>query len=181
MGLINAQMLQAIGSVAVHAAVAEQMVHVAYWRYAGLDNKVGQVITENMRPKRVLEDLIKIVTLLKSGAGRIADIKDIAHTYGNLAQQRNEIIHWIWDSNEDDTVHKVIPPGYMSGKSPRHHSKPYTEKQIKAIGDGLRTIARRLQSHLIKDQDILALRAVSRPGYVLAPWLDKPSQQDPKR
>ena len=61
MTLKNPAMLQAIGRVAVQAALFEQQLHVAYWRYAGLSIKAGQVITERINPKRVLEDIIKIV------------------------------------------------------------------------------------------------------------------------
>ncbi|HVJ71011.1 MAG TPA: hypothetical protein VM531_05800, partial [Sphingomicrobium sp.] len=84
-----------------------------------------------MIPKRIFEDLIKIARKAKSASGRIEDMKNIQSIYGGLAEQRNEVLHWIWYSDASDKEHRIFAPGYMSGKET--HSKPYTAKQINKI------------------------------------------------
>jgi hypothetical protein len=181
MALTDVRMLQGIGSVAVHAAIAEQMIHVAYWRYAGVSNGVGRLITENMRPKRLLQDLVKIARESKTTPGRAADMAAISTAYGNLAQQRNEIIHWIWESDEDSKLYRVVPPGYMT--KPTDQSKPYTDAQIVGLAEGFKILGRRLRAHAMTDAQISTYRALSADHLqilVPAPWLDTLSRPSPK-
>jgi hypothetical protein len=61
MALTNPDMLQAIGRIAVHAAIFENQLHAVHWAYSGLKVPAGQIITGEMKPKRVFEDIIKLV------------------------------------------------------------------------------------------------------------------------
>jgi len=182
MALTNPQMLQALGRVAVHAAIVEQQIHVAYWQYAGLTRGVGQIITGHMRPKIVFQDLFKIANETKAISGRIVDLEEISLTYGALAEQRNELLHWIWQSDAEDKEHTVYAPGYMRGKY--GVSKPYTVEQVNAIADGLKALSKRLNAHTISEADLLAYQALfgaeRHAKHVPAPWLDKSSPPSPK-
>jgi hypothetical protein len=179
MSITNPQVLQAMGRVAAQASIFEQSLHFAYWHYAGIKRTIGPLITGRMIPKRVFEDLIKIARKAKAANGRIDDLKNIQSIYGGLAEQRNEVLHWIWYSDASDKEHRIFAPGYMPGKET--HSKPYTAKQINKIAGELRELARRMNAHTVSDDTLTVAHQHGHMTDVPSPWLGTLPSPSPKR
>jgi hypothetical protein len=71
MGIRDPGVLQEIGRVAVEAALLEQKIHMVYWRYAGVGEAMGQVITETARPSRLFEGILKLAIAARTPPGRL--------------------------------------------------------------------------------------------------------------
>ena len=106
---------------------------MAYWRYAKLSSEIGSIITETLKPKRLFQDLIKIVRETQSNPHIVADIEDISSIYGGVSEQRNEIIHWIWNSypGYGSGEHRAFAPDQMRSK--RGKRRDYTVEDVNRI------------------------------------------------
>lgn len=172
------ELYTSIGRVAVQASIFERQLHFIYWHYAGLTRSVGPVITESLRPQRLMADILKIARETNAGAGRVADLEDIASIYGGVAQQRNEIMHWMWLRQSEDGSHELLVPPYMRSK--KGGDKSYTIADINAVAESFYRLIGRTVAHTLSDEAILAARPQmakmhpelkGRP-FAPAPWLD---------
>lgn len=97
---LEPELLQAIGTLAVVSAKAEETLHKIYWKYTGLDERSGPIVTDNLNPKRLEEDIKKLVGLDASKANVLADLKILFTEFEILNTKRNHCIHWIWEISE---------------------------------------------------------------------------------
>jgi hypothetical protein len=71
---LKPEMLQALGNLAVVSAQAEELLHKIYWRHAGLNVQSGPIVTDNLNPKRLEEDITKFVGLDKTKKNILDDL-----------------------------------------------------------------------------------------------------------
>lgn len=170
-------MLTAIGRAVVISASIEDILHGIHWKYAGLSQKVGPVITGDARATRLTEDIMRIVRAAKVRYEIIDDLHDIFEELKLLITKRNKCIHWLWEKPKGRR-HKISPPIYKVG----HSEAVFSVKEIEALGDALVWIEARLSAHEMSDDDLRKER--ERFGekahiFVPTPWLDKPQTPNP--
>jgi hypothetical protein len=160
--------LEALGTVTVAASGVEEMLHTLYWKLAGVGDKQGAILTREMKPNRLADDIIKLAGLAKLNAKQIDDLKDIFAHHKSLSGRRNEYIHWIWiDSNKDR--HKIRSPAYRG-----EEERVVSTEEVNALAADLSWLQSRLDSHCVSQEELLATR--KRLGkdcdlYAPAPWL----------
>jgi hypothetical protein len=169
-----------IGRIAIVSASIEDLLHSLYWRFAGLTETVGSVITGDARASRLTEDVIKIARVAKVDQAIIDDLKDIFADYALLATERNKFVHWIWSWNTKTHEDRIDPPSYK----PTHQGKYVTTESVAEVADDLVWIEHRLSSHLMtKDEINRSLKEHGPAGAPDAPtpWLQKPNAPNPKQ
>ncbi len=175
------KMLEAIGRVAIAATELEEKLHFVHWHYASIPGYVGRVITGDMRPKRILEDTVKMAKATVKNPRRVAALQAFSTEYTDCAQLRNSVIHWIWRRSVKKG-HFLNPPLYMS--KPRE-DKPYTVAEINGLARKLDRLATMAQAHTMTDQKLREFAPYFERQYVritsVAPWIDRPPQPNPKR
>jgi len=161
-----------IGRIAIVSAAIEDLLHVLYWKFAGLTDPIGAVVTGDARATRLSEDVIRIAKAGGVDAAIIDDLKDIFSDFIVLVQERNKFLHWIWSWNTETYEDRIDPPGYKPG----HQGKYVTRGGIAKIADGLVWIEHRLAAHYMTKKELSA----SKRKYGLAgaleaptPWLEK--------
>jgi hypothetical protein len=189
-------MLRAIGNLAVASAHAEELLHQIYWNHAGLDGQSGPIVTDNLSPKRLCADIIKLVELNPTKANVFADLKVLLSELQELSTKRNQCVHWIWEAAEresDVTVTWPDKPTQYRVKRPLYRQKGilsehYTVENLRTYCNEFSWIAFRLRSHTFPDETLREKRrglAGSPPINGMspadlfwpAPWLDKPQSQ----
>lgn len=164
-------MLAEIGRMAVVSAGIEDILHNIYWKFARLDAVIGATITEDARPNRLAEDIIKIAKAAKVSAAQVEDLTDIFSEYRPLARKRNQCIHWIWGTPQGDN-HKVVPPSYK--RDAREETISLSEAT--ELADDLTWIETRLEAHQMSREEIHRERTSlgnEADIYLPIPWLDK--------
>jgi hypothetical protein len=110
-------MLGAIGELAVASAHMEELLHQICWKHAGLDEKSGPIVTDNLNPKRLAEDITKFVALDPTKKHIQEDFKILFKEFEEINTNRNHCLHWIWSQIDDAagapaTSYKVSRPAY---------------------------------------------------------------------
>jgi hypothetical protein len=189
---LNEEMLRALGNLAVVSALAEELLHQIYWQHAGLNERSGPIVTDNLNPKRLEEDIVKLVSLDNAKVNILADLKVLFLEFEALNTKRNHCLHWIWEvSAREGSIalepHKPIPyrlkrPVYrQKGEA----SQDFTVEDVKAYCKDFSGLQYRLRSHTFSAEELRQKRSEvdSAPplmGVSLsdlfwpAPWLDKP-------
>lgn len=139
-----------IGRIAIVSASIEDLLHSLHWKFSGLSNPIGAVITADARSGRLTEDVIRIGKAAKIDHAIIDDLKDIFSDYTQLAAERNKFVHWIWSWNTQTRQDRIDPPGYK----PAHQGKYVTPQDAAAIADDLVWLEHRLQAHCMSDDEL---------------------------
>jgi hypothetical protein len=164
-------MLQAIGHLAVITAVAEELLHRIYWKHAGLNEETGPVVTDNINPKRLMEDIIKFVELKPSETKILADLKTIFKEFGDINTKRNHCLHWIWGvvENKPDRVEIGMGlPGYVSPRTyqvtrPIYRQsgvqiQPFDVGDVQKLCQATSWLVQRFKSHALNEGELLEKR-----------------------
>ena len=77
------------GQLAVITAEIEQTLHQIYWKHAGLDQDSGPIVTDNLNPKRLSEDILKFARLDPAKANIVADLELLLSEFEALNTTRN--------------------------------------------------------------------------------------------
>lgn len=200
---LRPELLQALGTLAVVSAQAEELLHLIYWKHAGLNERSGPIVTDNLNPKRLAEDIKKFISLDASKKNILDDLDLLFTEFERLNTKRNHYLHWIWeiagfarnDMNKEEAValsqemeHKSPP---FQVKRPIYRqsgilSEDFSMEDIVAICTDFSWLARRLQSHSL-NEDVLQRKrdevnrfgSFSSPDFTFAdlfwpaPWLGK--------
>jgi hypothetical protein len=165
-------LLQAIGQLAVVTAEIEQTLHQIYWKHAGLDQDSGPIVTDNLNPKRLSEDIRKFARLDPAKANIVADLELLLSEFEILNTTRNQCLHWIWEKVEGEKppegtlpfsmVNYMPVPSYQV-KRPAYKtkgigSKAYSPEDIQALCNQCSWVARRLHGHAIEESELRRLR-----------------------
>lgn len=169
------EILQAIGRIAVLCASIEELLHIIHWRYIDTLLEVAPIlITGDMKPGRLMEDIVKIATVTGEEEPRIEDLKFLFADYRELSDKRNKCMHWIWDQPKKRNLkkHQLYPPSYKSGKSTVH----FNVKELNRLGDDLIWVEARMRTHAFNEDDFEKERKSAgrhKRSVVPAPWLDR--------
>jgi hypothetical protein len=204
---LEPKLLLALGNLAVISARVEETLHKIYWKYAGLDIRTGPIVTDNLNPKRLEEDILKFVRLDTTKQKILEDLTKLFKEFEDLNTARNRCLHWIWEISEPSEYlgeqprsvveRNSIPhperktqlrrPTYkQSGESPTK----YTADDVETLYDRLCWLSSRLGSHAVSEeelrrrrQDLESAKSGPKAGisnadlFWPAPWLDTPLQQ----
>ena len=203
-------LLEAIGHLAVITAEIEETLHQIYWKHAGLNQNSGPIVTDNLNPKRLSEDILKFARLDHAKANIVADLELLLTEFETLNTTRNQCLHWIWEKVEGEELPQTA---LLAGMTNRHlptyqvkrpayktkgiGSKAYSTEDIQALCNQCNWLARRLYGHAIDEEELRRLRQESgwigeiiRPDgtrvksladiFWPAPWLDKPLPPEKK-
>ena len=186
------EMMQALGQLAVMSAGAEELLHQIYWNYAGLDEQTGPIVTDNLNPKRLEEDIVKFAALDKAKANNLSDLKILFAEFEDLNTKRNHCLHWIWDTDFFENslafvkgplhVYRLKRPLY---KQKGHPTQNFSTEDIRGFCNQYGWLSQRLRSHTFGDDALREKRAEAANSPPLngmaiadlfwpAPWLDKP-------
>jgi hypothetical protein len=205
---LSSRMLQLLGNLAVVSAQTEQLLHQIYWHHLGLTDKTGPIVTDNLNPKKLEEDILKIVSVDKEKANIYADLKILFTELRDLNTKRNHCLHWIWiglakpgplpianlvtGEIVKSTPFKLQRPVYrQSGGQPLQE---FAVEDVKDYCNRFAWLSYRLRSHSFSDDELRKKREetlgnVAAPGrpettikfadlFWPAPWLDKPLPPD---
>lgn len=198
------EMLNELGRLAVVTAEAEELLHRIYWRHAGLNEKNGPIVTDNINPKRLMEDVIKFLKLKPAEENVLLDLEDIFAEFEGINTKRNHCLHWIWEVIESKPERVEIGMGTFGYSPPKTYqvnrpayrqsgvkTEPFTTADIQKLCDDASWIVQRFRSHAISEEQLRENRKelqhleISAPHdssvrtmadlFWPAPWLDKPS------
>lgn len=203
---LQPDMLQSLGNLAVISAQIEEVLHKIYWKHASLTEQNGPVVTDNLNPKRLTEDILKFVALDGAKAHILADLQILVAEFNTLNTKRNRCLHWIWEAKYAEKLVGILyqtdePQAYQV-KRPIYrqsgiHSEDFTAADMAEICNDFGWLLRRLDSHTFEEGALRAMRestdrfgtTVNSDGSVNlsgladlfypAPWLDKQLQQGP--
>jgi hypothetical protein len=188
------EMLRALGKLAVASAQAEELLHQIYWHHAGLDERSGPIVTDNLNPKRLEEDIVKLASFDSSKINILADLKILFSEFRALNTKRNQCLHWSWEASEQEGGANIIlksnTPAYRLRRPIYKYSGApsqdlFTVEDVKTYCNDYGWLQFRLRSHTFSDQELrrrrnelssvapingMAVADLSWP----APWLDKP-------
>jgi hypothetical protein len=169
-----------IGRLAIVSASIEDLLHMLYWRLAGLADPIGAVITGDARATRLSEDVLRIAKAAKIDQSVIDDLQDIFADLIKLTKERNQFVHWIWSWNTKTHEDRIDPPGYKPSLTGRY----VTTEDVAKVADDLVWIEHRLSAHLMTEQELSASKAkygMAGAPDAPTPWLGKRSPPDSKR
>ncbi len=184
---IEPEMLTAIGELAVASAHMEELLHQIYWKHAGLDERSGPIVTEILNPKRLAEDIKKLVALDPAKTHILDDLKLLFKEFEDINTKRN-CLHWIWSVIEDADNSTIVEAAASSYKVSRPRYKQSGIESQHFDVEGVREIAlncnwlnRRFYSHSLSEDALQNFRDLvkgHRLEYLVdivwpAPWLDK--------
>jgi hypothetical protein len=75
--------LQAIGRIAVICASIEDMLHVIHWRYVETSWDIAPILTGDIRPSRLMDDIVRIAVAANEEPARVADLRIYSPTIAN--------------------------------------------------------------------------------------------------
>jgi hypothetical protein len=191
---LTGEMLSALGNLAVISAQAEELLHQIYWHHAGLNEQSGPIVTDNLNPKRLEEDIVKFVSLDKAKTNILADLKILFLEFETLNTKRNHCLHWIWQASEKEgttgvTLGSTEPISYHLNRpiyrQKGESSRAFTVEDVRAYCKEFSWLQYRLRSHTFGDEQLRQKRREldGKPpldGMAIAdlfwpaPWLDKP-------
>jgi hypothetical protein len=191
---LDSQMLRALGKLAVTSSQAEELLHQIYWNHAKLSKRNGPIVTDNLNPKRLEEDIKKLVRLDKRKANILADLEILFKEFEALNTKRNHCLHWIWEAKHEDAT--VTVNDWPNKSAPYRLNRPlykqsgelteiFTVEDVKAYCDQYSWLSYRLRSHTFTDKQLRKQRLKFANQAPLngmsvadlfwpAPWLDKP-------
>ena len=169
------------------------MLHQIYWHHAGLDERSGPIVTDNLNPKRLEEDIVKLVSLDRAKANILADLKALFSEFRDLNTKRNQCLHWSWEVSEKEGLGGIVPvsgtsyrlrrPIYKNSGVPTQNL--FTVEDVKTFCNSFSWLQFRLRSHTFSDQELtrrrnemsteLPINGISVADLSWpAPWLDQP-------
>lgn len=173
--------LKAIGKIAVNCASIEDILHSIHWRYLEIPFDVGPILTADLKPSRLMDDIIKIAVEFGEDEDRVQDLKALFADYRELSEQRNKCMHWLWAQPvKKSRRHRLYPPNYKRGKLDVH----FDIKELNRLADDLVWVEARMRTHALTDDEFEQERKLSgryKHGLVPAPWLDKRPRPTPKQ
>jgi hypothetical protein len=188
---LSGEMLRALGNLAVVSAQAEELLHQIYWHHTGLNEQSGPIITDNLNPKRLEEDIVKLVSLDKAKVNILADLQILFAEFRTLNTKRNQCLHWSWENSEgeesvtmvpDKSAYRLRRPLYKYSGVPSQDS--FTVEDVKTLCRDFSWLQFRLRSHTYSDEELRQKRSEQDPAPINglavadlfwpAPWLDKP-------
>jgi hypothetical protein len=205
---LQPELLKAIGHVAVVTSEIEELLHQIYWKHAGLNSESGPIVTDNLNPKRLSEDILKFVGLNPTKANILADLKILFDEFTIINTKRNHCLHWIWEKVEDEreptglAAVDLFAKPIMSYrvKRPIYRQsgikiQSFSIEDVQKLCDESTWLARRFSSHALdeeilrnKRKEIDSFGTFSGPEhrsfadiFLPAPWLDKPLSQESTR
>jgi hypothetical protein len=161
-----------IGRIAIVTASIEDVLHSLHWKFSGLTDSVGAVITADARASRLTEDIIRIAKAAEIDQAIIDDLKDIFSEYSSLTIERNKFVHWIWSWNTQTRQDRIDPPGYK----PTHQGKYVTPQDVATVADDLVWIEHRLHAHCMTERALKESVAKFGPAGAVdapTPWIKK--------
>lgn len=197
------ELLKALGHLSVISAQIEDSLHRIYWKYAGLTLQSGPIVTDNLNPKRLGEDILKFLAIDGSKISILADLEILMTELEGLNQRRNQCIHWMWSivgqerPEFTDPMQASIPPPPYKLIQPVYKQKirPSVDLRVEDVEELVNEcswLSQRLRSHAMEESDLRRQRAevdgmgaFTAPALSLsdvlfpAPWLGKPAQPDP--
>jgi hypothetical protein len=193
---LSPDILQGIGMLAVVSGKIEQLLHLIYWRHAGLTDKTGPIVTSDLSPNRLTEAITKLVKLDPAKAHIAADLGTLFTEFRLVNKQRNQYIHWIWSiqgrtpETEPEPPYKVLRPLY---KQSGDESAEFDAEQVTQLCNDCAWLEARLSAHAMDESALRARRteidqmgAITSPVglrlsdlFLPAPWLDKPLPPSP--
>ena len=164
------EMLQAIGHLAVVTAQAEELLHQIYWKHAGLNEKSGPIVTDNINPKRLMEDILKFARLKPEQAELCADLQTLFQEFENINTKRNHCLHWVWEVIESKPLEMGVgrlgalrvghgeTPTYRV-KRPAYRqtgvkSEPFTLSQIQQLCIDTSWLIQRFLAHTLTEEQL---------------------------
>ena len=110
------EILEAIGRVAVESASVDETLYLLYWYYLDVLIDVAPIITRDMKPNRIAEDIIKVAIASGEDDDKLKDLRDVIADYRELADKRNKCMHWFWHQrkNRRHKKHPLMPPAYKT-------------------------------------------------------------------
>jgi hypothetical protein len=168
------EMLQAIGQLAVVTSEAEELLHRIYWRHAGLDEKTGPIVTDNINPKRLMEDILKLASLKSSEAKLCEDLQNIFKQFEEINTKRNHCVHWIWEVIENGPLEIGVgsigmlgvgygtPPTYQVKRPIYRQSgiteQPFSAADIQQLCTDTIWLIQRFRSHTLSEEELRSKR-----------------------
>lgn len=142
--------MEEIGRIAIISASIEDLLHVLYWKFAGLTEPVGAVITGDARATRLSEDIIRVAKAADIDQSIVDDLKDIFAEFVGSTRERNEFVHWIWSWNTETHEDRIDPPGYKRSREGRY----VKTSDVSRVADDLVWIEHRIAAHLMSDEEL---------------------------
>lgn len=166
-----------IGRISIVSASIEDLMHSLYWKFAGISEEVGAIVTGDARATRLADDVVRVAKAAQVESAIVRDLQDIFSEFIQLAKTRNQFIHWIWSWNTDTHEDRIDPPGYK----PKREGRYVTFDDVSKVADDLVWIEHRILAHFLTPKQL----AASKAKYGLAgapdaptPWLEKMSPQE---
>jgi hypothetical protein len=106
---LKPELLQGLGELAVTTAQMEELLHKIYWN-AGLNEIGGPIVTDNLNPKRLSEDILKSAALDPMKANALADLKVVFEEFRRINTSQNHCLHWIWENIEAGKPQDPLAP-----------------------------------------------------------------------
>jgi hypothetical protein len=193
-------MLRALGKLAIVSAYTEELLHQVYWHHAGLNEQTGPIVTDNLSPKRLEEDIVKLVSLDRAKANILADLKILFAEFRVLNTKRNQCLHWNWEVSEKDRIADITPepdkPAYRLRRPIYKYSGVsiqdlFTVEDVKSFCKDFSWLQFRFRSHTFSDEELRRRRSELNDAPPIsgmtvadlfwpAPWLDKPLPPEPR-
>lgn len=170
--------LKSIGYVVIAAAGPEDLLHHLYWDISMLNKKCGPIVTKDMRPNRMAEDLAKMAETSGYTEDKVSALKNVLSDLKRAIEDRNRCIHWIWDKNKKGE-HRISAPQYKGEKG---GELPITPEYLRSLALDFAWIETRLNSFLLTEKELTKKRdkqGALKDVYVPAPWLND-SQSPPE-
>lgn len=174
------ELFEAIGRVAVESASVDETLYLLYWYYLDVLIDVAPIITRDMKPNRIADDIIKVAVASGEEEEKIKDLRDVIADYRELAEKRNKCMHWFWyqRKNRRHKKHTLMPPAYRTAPP-----ETFAIDDINNLAFDLAWVERRLYVHGMPEEEYMELRR--QLGYWIryiwpAPWRGKPPQRAPR-
>jgi len=198
------ELLKALGHLAVVSAQIEDSLHRIYWKHAALTTQSGPIVTDNLNPKRLAEDILKFVALDESKARVLADLKVLIGEFEVLNTKRNQCTHWMWSivgqeipQSKDASYTAPPPPPYKVlrpiYRQRGERSVDFRVEDVEELVNNCSWLLQRLRPHGMEESDLRHVRAetdktgeITSPAMTFsdlfypAPWLDKPPNPAPE-
>jgi hypothetical protein len=156
-------MLRALGKLAVVSAYAEELLHQIYWHHAGLNEQSGPIVTDNLNPKRLEEDIVKLVSFDGTKANILEDLRILFAEFRVLNTKRNQCLHWNWEVSEKEGTADITPepdkPAYRLRRPIYKYSGVpaqdlFTIEDVKTSCKEFSWLQFRLRSHTFSDEEL---------------------------
>jgi hypothetical protein len=166
-------MLQALGHLAVVTAQIEELLHQIYWKHAGLTEKTGPIVTDNINPKRLMEDALKFTGLDPSRSNVHEDLALIFKEFEDINTKRNHCLHWVWETVESKPTQLEMDAGLLFGYRPPPayqvkrpiyklkgvETQPFSTADIQQLCNDSSWLIQRFRSHTLSEGELRRRRS----------------------